>query len=488
MLVPEFYKSQARIRDDWSEYLLIKKGRRVGGTFALAYKHVAARLKGVVRRDLMFAAHNQRTSDEFVGYCKQFCELFDHVAVALDVEREFDGKRVTQTIINLPGNIRIIAMPGKPSAMRGFGGDVILDEFALHEQAEEMYEAAQPVIMRGGTLTVLSTVKGTMNLFWSFCKEATKYADGVRESGGRELTPWTLIELPLSKAVEEGLVEQINKFSGTNYSREEFLRKVRRGCRSQAMYEQEYECVPDDGAGSWLTNLVIARCVHDLCPMPNTGLSPHYAGGPCYAGIDVGRTRDLTVCWIDEAVGDVLWTRRVDVIMHAEIKGGVSIPEQSRQIYGWLTQVRLVRGCVDYTGLGIGLGDFLVEKLGSRIECITFTNANKDAIATALRDAAEDVRIRIPDDDDVRNDFGRVKQIVTATGKIRLDAARVEDHADRFWAKGLAVYAAGTPQDIRISIVEPETNPAEDLDVVEMERRARLARASEHAGVQEVAA
>lgn len=479
MIVPEFYPKQQSIVDDWSEYQLIVKGRRVGGTFALAYKHVAARLTGRVTRDLMFGSYNQRTANEFIRYVKQFCELFNFVAEEFDIDIGANGKRHTQTVVPLPNGSRVFAMPSTPDAIRGFGGDVILDEYSRHKDAEDAYDAAQPVIMRGGTLTVLATVKGKNNCFWEFLEDARAYRKGARRQGQRELIPWSLTELPLSVAVEDGLVEQINKFEGTNYTREEFVAKVRRGCRSQEQFDQEYECIPADDGKAWLTYALIRSCVNDRCPKPNAGLSPEYAGGPCYAGIDVGRTKDLTVLWLDELVGDVLWTRQVLVIDHRAEEGGVSIPEQVRRLAAVLRAVNLVRACVDYTGLGIGLGDGLVEALGEyRVENITFTPANKEILAVGLRECMEDGGKRIPADDEVREDLHRVQSFVTGTGKMRLDAARVEDHADRFWAAGLAVHAAEPPAGIRISLVGPpeETAGESELDLVEAERKGRKGR------------
>jgi phage FluMu gp28-like protein len=55
----------------------------------------------------------------------------------------------------------------------------------------------------------------------------------------------------------------------------------------------------------------------------------------------------------------------------------------------------------------------------------------------------EDGLTRLPDTREVRAAFSAVKRFVTATGSLRFDAARTEaGHADQFWAKALADYAA----------------------------------------------
>lgn len=443
---PKFLKTQAAIRDCWARYLLILKGRRTGGTYAVAYKHFMRRLRNEINRDLIFLSTTQRTANEFIGYVREFFDLVDKAADIVEREIELDGRKLTQSIATMPNGSRIIAMPSTPSALRGFEGDVVLDEFAMHPDAEKLYDAAQPLIMRGGTLTVLSTPEGKENLFWQLVVDARAYAEGKRESAGKELIPWVLIEYPLTKAVEEGLVEeQINPGNEEQLTREEFIDAVRRGCRTFAAYLQEYECQPSEGVGTWLSYATIHRCENELCPLPNTGLSEHYAGGPCYAGVDVGRTQDLTVIWIAELVGDVLWTRQVEVIHHAEVKGGTTIPNQVRLIFSLLSKVKLVRVGVDNNGIGVGLADGLEEKVGAyRLERVEFSNPNKEVMGVDLRECMEDGRLRIPDHDSILNDFHKVKQLRTPTGKLRLDAVRDTDHADRFWAAAVVVHMQKT--------------------------------------------
>jgi phage FluMu gp28-like protein len=76
------------------------------------------------------------------------------------------------------------------------------------------------------------------------------------------------------------------------------------------------------------------------------------------------------------------------------------------------------------------------------VEAVTFTNAVKSDLATTLRRAFEDRQLRIPIDQQVREDLHSVRRIVTAAGNIRFDAERDQaSHADRFWALALALHA-----------------------------------------------
>jgi hypothetical protein len=68
--------------------------------------------------------------------------------------------------------------------------------------------------------------------------------------------------------------------------------------------EEELDCVPKAGAGSWLKPEFIAACEHAEAGKPEL-----YAGGLIYLGRDVARRRDLAVMHGYELVGDVLWLR-----------------------------------------------------------------------------------------------------------------------------------------------------------------------------------
>src|SRR5690606_34432767 len=77
---------------------------------------------------------------------------------------------------------------------------------------------------------------------------------------------------------------------------------------------------------------------------------------PVYLGIDFGRTTDPTVCWTLQRVGDILWTREVLVL------DNVSTPDQEQILRDRIKSA--TRVSFDYTGPGIGLGDYLVRNHG----------------------------------------------------------------------------------------------------------------------------
>jgi phage FluMu gp28-like protein len=175
------------------------------------------------------------------------------------------------------------------------------------------------------------------------------------------------------------------------------------------------------------------------------GPLPENPGANWFAGIDFGRQSDPTVCWLIERVGDVLWTREV-LVLHK-----MDTPAQEEILRA---RVKLCqRVCFDYTGPGVGLGDYLAKEWGEwdaakhrfgRVELCTFTSALKREMFPRLRRTFETpTRIRVPISRAVREDLHAMQQ-TQKNGQYDYWAPRTrEGHSDRCTAAALAVRAAG---------------------------------------------
>lgn len=170
------------------------------------------------------------------------------------------------------------------------------------------------------------------------------------------------------------------------------------------------------------------------------------SGGPVVLGIDFGRINDPTVCWAIEGVGDTWVTREVLV------ERGMPTPEQEAMLRPRIKRARRV--CLDYTGPGIGLGDYLVREFGEwkpsahqygKIELCTFTSGFKRELFPKLRRAFEaPTKVRIPISVNVREDLHEMRQVVK-NGEYSYHAPRTaEGHSDRCTALALAYRAADT--------------------------------------------
>ena len=159
-------------------------------------------------------------------------------------------------------------------------------------------------------------------------------------------------------------------------------------------------------------------------------------------GVDVGRVSDPTVIWTAERLGDVLYTREVLVLV------GMSHADQLSIIRARVAAAS--RCCMDYTGMGIGMGDMLVREFGEykpeahrfgRVELCTFSASFKREIFPKLREAMEACRLRIPTDPALRTDLSAMQQVCSG-GQFSYEAPRTKDgHSDRCTAAALCVRA-----------------------------------------------
>ena len=187
-------------------------------------------------------------------------------------------------------------------------------------------------------------------------------------------------------------------------------------------------------------------------PLPVLQAVEHLAGlqaqapFPLFMGIDFGRRRDLSVAWTLARQGDV--QRTVEVLEMDK----VSTPEQVERLRPRLRRAQ--RACLDYTGPGIGMGDYLMKEFGEwnpsqhkygKIERCTFTSGLKMEIFSKMRMAFERRGVRVPVSKVIREDLHSVSRVTTSTGQISYRASHTADgHADRSTALALALRAGAT--------------------------------------------
>ncbi len=162
-------------------------------------------------------------------------------------------------------------------------------------------------------------------------------------------------------------------------------------------------------------------------------------GGPCFVGVDIAARNDLFVIWVFELVGDVLVTR--EIIAKKRIK----FAEQDELLAGIFRRYRVVRCCMDQTGMGEKPVEDAKRRHGEdRVQGVLFNVAVKLDMATSMKELFQDRRVRIPAGDPVlRADLHSIRSRVGKTGIRRLIADGDSDgHADRFWAGALGITAA----------------------------------------------
>lgn len=381
--------------------------RQTGKSFTKSLRRI---LRGLARgRNQIFLSAGERQSRELMTKARQHCETL-RIACDYHDDRCFKGTSFKQLEITLPRGVRIIGLPANPVTARGFTGDVLLDEFAMHADDRDIWAAMFPTLLRGGgELDVASTPKGRSNVFYDL-----QFNEAFAKS---------IVTLP--DAVGQGL------------SADEA--EVRRAMGDDELYRQEFLCEFLDEATAFLTYEQIAACEEPGLVPAATATALAAAKHDLYMGVDIGRRRDLTVMWVLARNGDALRTAGLFQL------SGAAFGAQFELLCELLRLRRMRRCCIDAGGIGMQLAEQAVESFGEhRVEAVTFTAALKSQIAVGLRIVVEQARIRIPADERIRSDWHSVQRSVTPAGHLSLSAGRGEGgHADRFWAAALAVHAAG---------------------------------------------
>jgi len=451
---------QQRWLDDDSRFKIACKARQIGFTFAATLRVLLKRRtqKGLT----LWISASDRQALEAMEYIRLHARV---LGLFLRNREEFiEGTSVKQRVVRMPNGSRIVALPANPDTVRGFAGDVVLDEFAFHRDAEAIWRAAFATATRGYQIEVISTPNGTRGKYYELAK-AAGLVDGPWAAASYELpvTSHSIFSphwVDLAAARAQGFRVDVEA--------------LRAAIGDQDAWEQEYCCrFLSDAAHFLPPELVVAA--ESPTASVSTGESRLEAGATnYYLGVDIGRKRDLTVLWLLEAENaEAPAEARTYVTRGVRTLDRQPFAQQRAVLDGLLAQrgetseirkekiekssafhfpvssfALLVRRCaVDASGLGAMLAEELTAKWGARVEPVVFTAAVKEAMAVRVKRLLEERRLKIPYDPAIRAALGAVKRLVTAAGNVRFDAERTEasGHADHFWALALALHAGEEP-------------------------------------------
>lgn len=427
-----FMPYQAAWINDRARLKICQKGRQIGLSYADSYDSVE---KAAVQngRDVWVMSRDEQQAKQYVLYCKRWAAVLKYAAQDLG-EQVFEdnaGKSIKVQVLSFASGANIYALSSNPDAIVGKTGHVKLDEFALHKNQRELYRVAKPVIQWGGTLSIISTHRGVATTF-------NEIITDIRERGNP--MGWSLHTIPITTAVEQGIVEKINAATGGTQSREEWLAQQKAECIDEEQWLQEYCCIPADEASAFISYELITKCEDETAWRDLDYLQD--CKNPLFLGFDVARKGDLSVIDIEERVGDVLWER------HRIEMRNVTYSEQRTRLYELLRLPQVKRCCIDCTGLGNQLAEEAQKQFGWKVEPITFTQQSKSDLAYPLKAAHEDVRLRYRRDEKLRADLRGIKKEITVGGNERFAGESLDSHCDRFWAKALAVCGATIKQEL----------------------------------------
>ena len=338
---------------------------------------------------------------------------------------------------------RARAVPGRPDTVRGRSASLLLTEFDFFEDPAATWRAVLPSItnpLRGGEKKVRLVT--TPNGIGSAANKIWTKGDGKKMAWSRHL-------VTIYHAVLMGLPVDIEE--------------VREAMQSMGDFEgfaQEYLCQFIDALSVLLPYELIAGCesIEGTEGMPAEywdGSNGKNGSNALDLGIDFGRKRDLTVCWAAEKISDLQITKEVLCLEN------MSTPKQIDVLRPRINKARRV--CLDYTGPGIGMGDYLVQEFQEwnpeqhkygKIELVTMSNTTKVELFGKLRMAFEKRAWRIPISQTIREDLHSIYRCVTPSGNITYRAPHTEDgHSDRGTAAALCTRAGDGPAGVGFSSI-----------------------------------
>lgn len=443
-----------------ARFIAIVKSRRVGWSFICSLKGlIKAMDPDRIGYTKQFVSYNEEDALEKISYAKQFydsmpdCDAKKKLIVDNKSQLCFQDKNgITQS--------RLISIPCRPP--RGKGGDISLDEFAIYNAKMQklVYDAALPVISRGGTIEMGSSPLGKIGNFYDILTDKDTY-DYERYN-----IPWWFcrdlcVDVPTAVKVAPTLStpERVETF-GTK-----IIRQIYQNSDFET-FRQEYECDFIDSSESYIPlDLIYANTPGkresdidlSMCETLsdedyweyNRGIDfqtykdidsaimnykPEYHGDTLFLGFDVGRTHDATSIFL---IGKMPDGKKRD-FARIELRN-VDFETQQDTILKAYKELPVFRGRMDATGIGKPIYEALHKRLGDRLEGVTFTPEEKEIMAIDVKRGLEQREFLLSNDKEFHRQIHSIKRTSNGGKYFRYDVERNEKgHADSFWAWALA--------------------------------------------------
>ena len=402
---------QRRWVEDTSRFKIGLWSRQTGKSFATACESVLdcnAQPKGNSDLWVVLSA-GERQALEWMEKAKKWTEAVKATVDSYDEIRDSANALLSRAEIRFANGARIVAIPANPDTARGYSANLVLDEFAIHERPFDIWAAIYPSItnpLNGEKrLRIVSTPKGRGNKFADLWEHNEKYSKH---------------KVTIEDAVRMGLPIDIEE--------------LKAGVDDPDIWAQEYMCEFIDNTSVLLPYEMIGKCESEK--IVDDGASP------LYAGMDIGRQKDLSVIVTAVKLGDVL-----AVIDVTELKR-MPFNDQLDVLLSKGSASRVQHVCIDSTGIGAMLAEEAARRGGGKFEGVNFNVATKGEMYGLMRRKFEERSIRIPVSRDLREDLHAVQRVVSTGGNVTYSAPRNADgHSDRASALALCCRAANNYSD-----------------------------------------
>lgn len=401
-----FLPYQLRWVMDRSPISLCNKARQIAITTGSTG---GATLGGLCQqRTQIYLSVSEKRSSEALQKVREHCKILD----ALGYEGALDYSADNETCVAWRSGGKVLALPANPNTARAESGDVWLDEFAYHQKPEAIRDGAFAMASAGGyRVKIFSTPNGAQGLFHEWVTSLPK--------------GWTYHKIDIDQAKAEGFPVDLDK-----------LWMLAGG--DDRVFAQWYRCSFLDADLQYVPTELALQAIK------YAGIFPGIGTYPLFAGLDIGRTQDLTVLSIICLINGVAWIIAQLTCKRTDFRKQRQLIRLARKSFPWQSLH------VDASGLGKDMAEELVEWWGEdEVKLINFTLQSKADLATRALRWLRDNKIRYPQDADGQllfDDTCAVRRRVTPDQNITYDVQRTsKGHGDRWWAMCLALKGAGEP-------------------------------------------
>lgn len=237
---------------------IAEKSRRTGLTWAEAADQVlaASSSKSAGGTNCYYVGSNKEMAVEFIEACAMWAKAFNKAASEIEEEVfEDEDKDILTFTIRFASGFKIQALSSRPSNMRGRQGNVCIDEAAFHDALAELLKAALALTMWGSKIRIISTHNGVENLFNELIEDS--------RAGKKD---YNVHRITLDDACEMGLYKricQIQKIEWTQEGEDEWKAGLRKNTASTEDAEEEYDCVPKQGGGTYISRALRESRMHE---------------------------------------------------------------------------------------------------------------------------------------------------------------------------------------------------------------------------------
>ncbi len=406
-----FLEYQQRWIYDPATVALALKSRQIGFSDGTAARCIDRGL--YLRRPQIVISASQGLADELLRTIRTHCEILE----ALGNRAATAYATNNSECIEWRSGGRVIALSSSKRTGRSFHGDVYFDEFAFHEDPDGLWSAAAPMATRGDwQLRVLSTPNGAQGLFY-------KWAEAEPPAG------WSIHRVSVDDAERQGMA----------VNRAKLLELVG---GDERLFGEAYLLQFLDADLQYLpTALLQAALAWD-------GALPDLGEAVWYAGLDVGRKRDVTALAILAVVKGVAYVVAVFTCPRTRFAEQKQLIREARKMFAWETLH------IDETGLGTQLAEELVEEFGPEEAIpVQFTEQSKADLCTRTLRWLKNKRLRLPKDTTgalLVKQGASLRRVVTKANHVTYQFPRTPTgHGDEFTSVMLGLRGAGEPPIVR---------------------------------------